>query len=89
MSQRQLIDEIRFLLDSTCETHCTHVRCAANIAALRTLAADNPTSIFSTKVTYNIGVRRYGRLTRALLDAQPAHAGARAPLQRVAIVRVS
>lgn len=74
MSQRQLIDEIRFLLDTSCPNDCEHARCASNITALRTLVADNPTSTFSTKVTYNIGVRRYERLTRALVAAQASRA---------------
>jgi hypothetical protein len=83
MSQRQLVDEIRWLIDSTCES-CAHARCATLNGALLTLVADNPTSTFSTKVMYNIGVRRYGRLTRAIARAQPlARAGAM-PFQREA-----
>ena len=87
MSQRQLIDEIRFLLDSTCPS-CDHSRCAANIVTLRTLVADNPTSTFSTKVMYNIGVRRYERLTRALAPAQ-ATREAPLPIRYEALVRDS
>jgi hypothetical protein len=68
MSQRQLIDEIRLLLDATCED-CAHARCARNTATLLTLVANNPTSTFSTKVVYNIGARRHARLVRAIDDA--------------------
>jgi hypothetical protein len=66
MSQRELIDELRLLLDLVCDAPCEHVRCAQHRAALIILREENPTSMFSVKVTHNIGKSRHARLLRAV-----------------------
>lgn len=73
MSQRELIDELRLLLDQVCDAPCTHVRCAQHRDALTILKGENPTSMFSTKVTHNIGKGRCARLMRVVgLPLDPA-----------------
>jgi hypothetical protein len=73
------------LLDRICATPCTHLRCEDNTMRVYELMALNPRSIFSTKVTYNIGRARAARV-RAMHEASRARAGASLPSRRKALV---
>lgn len=83
--QRELVDEVRLLLDHICEDGCSHTRCIGNSIRLRNLMEANPRSIFSTKVTYNIGRARTARV-RAMHEASRARAGASLPIRREPLV---
>jgi hypothetical protein len=84
-SQRELIDELRLLLDHICLTECGHVRCEDNTMRVWQLIEANPRSVFSTKVTYNIGRARAARV-RTMHEASRARAGASLPIRRKRLV---
>ena len=75
MPQRQLIDELRFLIDRWCENpQCHHYRCLKARDEADWLVHVNPHNFWSTKVIYNLGVQRLARLDRAgLLPEASAH----------------
>lgn len=83
--QRELVDELRLLLDNICEDGCSHTRCIGNTIRVRNLMEANPRSIFSTKVTYNLGHARAARI-RAMHEASRARAGASLPNRHEALV---
>jgi hypothetical protein len=86
LTQAALVDEVRLAIDAVCdeclnaEFACGRARCFSARLTVRRLARENPHSMWSTKVLYNIGVRR---LTRVLYVVKPpvaARARARAAL---------
>lgn len=76
--QRELVDELRLLLDHICADECSHTRCIGNTLRVQRLIEANPRSVYSTKVTYNIGRARASRV-QAMHEASRARAGASLP----------
>ncbi len=79
MPQRQLLDELRVAIDRWCDiSECRHYRCIKARDEADWLIHTNPHNFWSTKVIYNLGVRRLARLDRAgLLQEASTHARGR------------
>lgn len=72
LTQQELILRVRLLLDQLCPEdpwRCNRSRCWNILGELLALIGENPHSIWSHKVTYNIGRARARRLAAILRGA--------------------